>query len=48
MVWSVTKQPYLFENFPKPILGFKQMKLILRNSRADKYKKYGPQSPDCY
>ena len=24
------------------------MKLILRNSRADKYKKCGPQSPDCY
>ena len=24
------------------------MKLILRNSRADKYKKCDPQSPDCY
>ena len=48
MVWSVTKQPLLFKNFPKPILRFKQMKPILRNSRAHKYKKCGPQSPDCY
>ena len=48
MVWSVTKQPQLVKNFPKPILGFKEIKLIPRNSRADKYKKCGPQSPDCY
>ena len=48
MVWSVAKQPYLVKNFPKPILRFKQIKLTLRNSGADKYKKCGPQSPDCY
>ena len=29
-------------------MRFKQIKLTLRNSGADKYKKCGPQSPDCY
>ena len=48
MVWSVAKQPQLVKNFPKPILRFKQIKLTLRNSGADKYKKCGPQSSDCY
>ena len=27
---------------------FWDLKLNLRNSRADKYKKWGPQQPDCY
>ena len=46
MVWSFTKQPQLVKNFAKPILGFKEIKLIPRNSRADKFKKCGPLSPD--